>query len=149
MAFKFNLETVLKHRTRLEEAAQREFAEAQQAVDQILNKIESMYTRLDEVREQIAQIQTKGQGDKISEIREMESFIFGHKIRIDQERLKARELMIVAEEKQEALILAAREKKVLVKLKDKRLVEFKEWLNRMEAKELDDQTSVRHGWGKR
>ena len=47
MAFKFNLETVLKHRTRLEEAAQREFAEAQQAVDQILNKIESMYTRLD------------------------------------------------------------------------------------------------------
>ena len=101
------------------------------------------------MREQIAQIQTKGQGDKISEIREMESFIFGHKIRIDQERLKARELMIVAEEKQEALILAAREKKVLVKLKDKRLVEFKEWLNRMEAKELDDQTSVRHGWGKR
>jgi len=56
---------------------------------------------------------------------------------------------MVAEQKQEALIHAAREKKILVKLKDKRLQEYKAWLLKMEAKELDDQNMIRQVWRKR
>ena len=45
--------------------------------------------------------------------------------------------------------LAAQEKKVLVKLKEKRLTEYKDWLNRIEQKNADDQTNMRQAWGKR
>jgi flagellar protein FliJ len=146
MAFRFNLEPVLKHRKRLEELAQREFADAQHAVDVILRRLEAMYTRLDEVREEIAVAE---RGANLVTVREMEAFISGHKIRIESVRLEARELLTLAEQKQEALILAAQEKKVLVKLKEKRLSEYKDWLNRIEAKAADDQTMMRQAWGKR
>ena len=149
MAFKFNLQSVLKHRERLEDAAQKEFAEAQRAVDEILKRIEEMYRRMDEVRSEIHEAQIIGTPQKVEEIRAMEEFLINHRRRIDQTRREARELMMVAEQKQEALILAAQEKKILVKLKEKRLAEYREWLNRMEAKELDDITMTRQGWGKR
>ncbi len=149
MAFKFGLDTVLKHRGRLEDVAQREFAEAQAAVDECLTEIERMYQRMDEVREEIAGAERTGTADKMAEIREMESFLGGQKIRIERLRLKARELLVTAEHKHEALITAAREKKILVKLKDKKFTEYKAWLQRIEAKELDDQTMVRTARGKR
>ena len=143
MAFKFGLDTVLKHRHRLEEMAQREFADAQGAVDACLLEIERMYQRSDEVREEIAVAERAGTPVKLAEVREMEQFIGGQKIRIERLRLKARELLVAAEEKHEALILAAREKKILIKLKEKKLTEYKDWLQRIEAKELDDLTMVR------
>lgn len=148
MAFKFNLEAVLKHRKRLEEFAQREFAEAQAAVDDILQRIEDMYTRSDEVREEIRAAQEDGSYQKIQEVRQMEQFLGGHKIRIETLRLEARRLLQIAEEKQEALIAAAREKKILVKLREKRLNEHREWLKQLETKELDDLTMTRRAWGK-
>lgn len=149
MAFRFGLETVLKHRKRLEEIAQREFAEAQAAVDEILRRLEAMYQRLDEVRIEIAAAEGSGAHLKMEEVRAMENFIGGHKIRIEKVRQEAREFLKVAEDKQEALIAAAQEKKVLAKLREKRLSEYKEWLSRIEAKNQDDQTMMRHGWGKR
>lgn len=143
MAFKFGLNTVLKHRQRLEDVAQREYAEAQAAVDECLRAIEAMYQRNDEVRDDIAAAQKKGSAESVHQIRDMETFLGGQKIRIEHMRLKARELLVIAEIKQEALIEAAKEKKVLVKLKEKRFAEYKEWLARMETKEMDDMTSMR------
>ncbi len=149
MAFKFNLEPVMKHRKRLEEMAQREFAEAQQAVEVCLRAIEAMYTRLDEVRDEISQIQLSGQAGAMEHVVSIEQFIKGHKVLIENRRLEARALLVIAEHKQEALIEAARERKILTKLREKRFTEYKEWLNRLEAKAMDDMTMVRHGWGKR
>lgn len=146
MAFRFGLESVLKHRTRLEELAQRDFAIAQHAVEECLRRLEDMYKRLDEVRDDIMIAQGES---RLEDVRGMEFFISGHKQRIENVRLEARELLHVAEDKQEALIKAAQERKVLVKLKEKRLAEYKEWLNRMEAKAADDQTMMRQAWGKR
>jgi flagellar FliJ protein len=143
MAFRFALNSVLKHRQRLEDLAHREFALAQSAVDEVLRRLEGMYNRMDEVRVEIAEAQRQA---KLDAVRDMESFIHGHKIRIEHVRLEARELLRVAEEKQEALILAAQEKKVLVKLKEKRFAEYKDWLNRIEAKAADDQTMMRQAW---
>ncbi len=149
MAFKFNLESVLKHRKRLEELAQREYAEAQANVDECLRKIEGMYKRLDEVRIEIQQAQSNGTGQKIEEIREMEHFMIGQKIRIEALRQAVRLLLEIAEEKQEALIAAARDKKMLVKLREKKKMEYQEWLRAIETKEMDDMTSVRQAWGKK
>lgn len=143
MAFQFSLNTVLKHRKRLEDVAQREYAEAQQAVNECLTAIENMYRRSDEVREEIAIEETRGTPESLKLIREMESFLGGQKIRIETLRMKARELLIVAEEKHEALIHASQERKVLTKLKEKKLAEYKARLEKLEAKELDDLTMVR------
>ena len=149
MAFQFGLDSVLKHRQRLEDLAQREFAEAQQAVDECLRAIEAMYQRLDQVREEISQLQQRGQPRDIDQVREMDAFIIGHKIRIERQRLHARELLVVAENKQGALMEAARNKKILLKLKERRLSEYRTWLARLEAKELDDQTMLRSARRKR
>lgn len=149
MAFKFGLENVLKHRKRLEEIAQREFAEAQANVDTLLRKIEDMYHRLDEVREEILAAQKSGSAAKLLEIREMELFMGGQKIRIEALRQEARILLQVAEEKQELLIAAARDRKMLVKLKEKKQIEYRDWLKTVEQKELDDMTMVRQSWGKK
>jgi len=146
VAFRFGLDSVLKHRKRLEEIAQKEFATAQAAVDATLRRLEDMYQRMDEVREEISQAEANS---RLEHVRDMEHFLYGHRIRIENVRKEARELLQVAEQKQEALILAAREKKVLVKLKEKRLHEYREWLNRIEAKNQDDQTMMRLAWGKR
>ncbi len=143
MAFRFGLSTVLKHRQRMEEVAQREFAEAQGAVDECLRAIEAMYQRMDEVREEILLAQKEGDAHHLHQIVEMEGFLNGQKVRIDRLRLKARELLVVAEIKHEALIEAAKEKKILVKLKEKRFAEYKDRLNRIELKELDDLTQMR------
>jgi flagellar FliJ protein len=147
LGFRFGLETVLKHRKRLEDVAQREFLEAQRALNECLGRIDSMYKRMDEVRMEIHQAQANGNRQALNEILESELFINGQKIRVQAERLKARQLMQIVEQKQEALILASREKKILVQLKDKKLVEYKEWLARIEAKALDDLTTTRFGWG--
>lgn len=149
MRFRFSLESVLKHRARVEEIAQREFAEAQAKVDECLCQIETMYKRMDEVREDIAKAQGQGSAEKIEEVREMETFIVGQKIRVERMRLEARALLQVAEEKQDALILAAQEKKILQRLKEKRQQEYRERMNMIEAKELDDLTMVRQAWRKK
>lgn len=149
MKFKFNLESVLKHRERLEEIAQRELAEAQAAVNEVLARIEAMYRRMDEVREEILAAQKIGSQEKLEEVRQMEHFITNERRRVEQVRLEARELMAVAEEKQEKLMLAAQEKKIMTKLKERRLREHRERLARIEAKELDDLTMTRQAWGKR
>lgn len=149
MGFKFSLEAVLKYRQRLEELAQREFAEAQSNVDECLKRIEQMYQRMDEVREEVLAAQKMGTGGKIEEIREMEHFLTGHQIRIEAVRREARVLLQIAEEKHEALIAAARDKKMLVKLKEKKKAEYQEWRNTIEAKELDDMTTVRQAFSKK
>jgi flagellar export protein FliJ len=98
------------------------------------------------VREEIAVTQKHAGAHQVETVRDMESFLIGHKRRIDAVRIEARDLMRIAEDKQEALILAARERKVLVKLKEKRQTEHNAWLNRVEQKDADDQTMARQAW---
>jgi flagellar export protein FliJ len=143
MAFKFSLDSVLKHRRRLEDFAQKEYAEARMAVEACLQRMEQMYQRMDEVRDDIASAQNQGTREKLQEILEMETFLHGQKIRIEMLRIEARGLLVKAEEKQEALMLAAREKKVIVNLKEKRLSEYREHLRQLEIKNIDEQNMMR------
>ena len=58
MAFRFPLESVLKHRKRQEEVAQREFMEARMRLENCLTGIDRMYVQIDETRERIADSQS-------------------------------------------------------------------------------------------
>lgn len=128
--------------------AQRDLAEAQHAVDACLENIEAMYRRNDEVREEILNCQKQGDAQALHQIHERETFLRGQRQRIEQERLEARRLMAIAEEKHEILIAAARDKKILEKLKERKRQQYQEWIRQLEAKQLDDQTMTRMAWRK-
>lgn len=145
MKFIFSLESVLKHRRRLEDQAKREYLEAKHAVDTLLGEINEMYLRIDQTREAIHQ-ETLGHSTA-PRLEFLSAFIEGQKVKIETARKKARELLAIAEEKQELLIHAQKEKKVLEKLKDRRWLEFKKDRRHREIKQLDEIVTMRSGRG--
>ena len=147
--FRFALESILKYRGRLEEEAKREFVEAQNKVEAQRAKIDAMYRRADEVREEIHTLERAGTGRDLELVRASEHFLLGHARRIQTERQTLGVLMADLEDKQEKLIFAASEKKVLAKLREKRRIEFVQRLDKLEALELDEMATTRAAWGKR
>jgi flagellar protein FliJ len=148
MAFRFSMESVLKHRKRQEEVAQREYMECHAIVEDCLRGIETMYKSIDESRTSIAAAERSGRNLDLHFIRSTEAFIEGQKSRIHKERMKARELIRQLEEKEEVLLQRLHERKIMEKLKDRRFVEYKERIARIEQKELDDLTNARMAGGR-
>ncbi len=142
MKFKFPFESVIKYRKQLEDEARREFEIAQMNLDQCLQLINQMYQQMDDSRNRILELQNQPPVD-IASIRQNEEFIEGQKIRIQSERLKARGLMAIMEEKQGILIEKAKEHKILLKLKDKRKVQFLKDKRKVEQKRMDDLVTMR------
>ncbi len=142
MKFKFNLETLLSQRLREVDFAKKEYYEAQKKVDDIIKKIEMMWTEISESRIQMVKEQNLG-GKKGQLLSSIDEFINGHKIRIEREKIVLRELLMIAEEKKEALIESAKEHKILERLKEKRFEEFKVVKKKKEAKENDDIATMR------
>ena len=149
MAFRFPLESILKHRKRQEELAQREFIEARTQLEECLSGIDRMYRKIDETRLLIAEAQTSRAPRAMDFVWTSELLIEAEKMRIHKERLLARDLIRVLEEKEERLLVCLHERKIMEKLKDRRLEEYKEWMARFEQKELDDLTNARVGLGSR
>lgn len=149
MAFRFSLESILRHRRRQEEAAHRDFVEAQGRLDQCLKVIEAMYLQIDETRVKISEAERKPQVKSLEWVCAMETFIEGQKLRIDKERMKARELIRDVELKEEELLKRLNERKAMDKLKELRFEEYKANAARQEMKEQDDLTNARQARGKR
>lgn len=145
MKFKFSLETVLKHRKRLEDEAQKNFVEAKRRLEDAQQVLKSMYGLIDRSREEIARFQSSGGGQMISQIIEREAFIQGQGVRIKKQREFIRTLHLDLEEKQEALVLALRERKTLEKLKEKQKREHDKEVARKEALLLDEIATMRAG----
>ena len=140
--FKFRLETLKKQRKVAQDLAQREYAEAQKAVQDQLGHIQAMYESSDKTRMDNEQLQFQG-GACADRLRMNEEYIEGLKIKIQRARQKARELMQVAEEKLEILSEKRKDLKILEKLKENREAEHKKEYKKKEAKALDDITSMR------
>ncbi len=145
MKFKFSLESVLKHRKRQEEEAYRAFVESKNALDEAQRILKEMYAKVDQSREKIAALQTRSAKNGLSEILQNESFIQGQGLRIRKHREKMRELQLDLEEKQEALVLALRERKTLEKLKERKKREHDMEVARREALEMDEIATIRAG----
>lgn len=145
MKFKFSLETVLKHKKRLEDEAQKNFTTSKRNLEEAQSVLKSMYSLIDRSRDEIAKFQSSRNGQTISQILERESFIQGQGVRIQKQRELIRELHLDLEEKQEALVLALRERKTLEKLKEKQKREYDKEVARKEALELDEIATMRAG----
>lgn len=142
MKFVFRLATLLKQRKIEQDMAQRRYSEAQDAVSKQLLFIKKLYNESDEARLRKENLQKKGISNSHT-LNQIEEFIDGNKIRIHKERQKARELMSVAEEKLEILVERVKEYKMVEKLKEKQLKEFKTKKNKKMNAEMDEMNMLR------
>lgn len=150
MGFKFRLEKVLEHRRRLENEAKRDYFEALAKTVEANGKLKSLYTAIDDCRHRAHELQRVGGGrDVVFSLQDVDTFIRGQLIRIDQQRKLVRELKQVEEEKQELLIEASKERQALEKLREKRLSEYQQGISQREALEVDDLNILRAGLNKR
>ena len=137
MKFTFSLESLLVHRKRLEDVAQRDWAEAQAKVDAAQRELKSFYAQVDEARLRSSMIEKQG-GTQASQLISIDEFIGGQAYRIEKQRSKIRELISEAERLQELLVEAVKETKTLVKLKERQFNEHKLHRRKQEAKQMDD-----------
>ena len=142
------MESVLKYRKRQEEMAHLEFVEAQHRVTECLKGIDRMYKQIDTTRDDISKAVMSGTPEDLHYVRTSELFIDGQKFRIQQERLKARDLIKELELKEEELLQRLHDRKIMEKLKDRRLQEYMERMASLEQKELDDLTNSRIAGGR-
>jgi flagellar FliJ protein len=144
MKFKFRLESVMRHRKVERDLAEREHAEALNNLNRKLGAIKQMYVDIDEARVKASNVTSAG-GQGWGELVQVEEFIVGQKVRIERARMEARDLMTIVEEKHELLVSAAQRMKVLEKLKEKKLAEFKTASKKHELAQLEDIIILRHG----
>ena len=142
MKFKFSYQQLLEHRKRLEEMAHRDYLLVQKEVDVAEFELEKMYQQIDDSRQRIGLFQATG-GNQVPSLALNDDFIIKQKIRLELQRKKIRELKSIAEEKQQALVIAAKEYKILEKLREKRVIEFKDLLKKRELKLVDELVTTR------
>lgn len=144
MKFKFRLETLRKHRKNLEEMARRDFAESKDNSDKILKQIDSFYDDSDKAREYAGSV-IKDEVTDPGLLQLSSDFIERNKIRIERKKMEFREALVVTEEKQQVLVDAARETKILDKLKEKKKEEFLKKVRKKNRKDIDEIVVQRHG----
>ncbi len=142
MKYKFAFEKLLVHRKITEDRARKEFLLAQAKVDGAEGELKKMYDDVTNAHDRVGRLQQTS-GQNAASLMVADEFIVGQKIRIQHQREKIRQLLAVAEEKRAILIEAAREKKTLEKLKEKRFEEFKRTQKKREMREIDEIVTMR------
>jgi flagellar FliJ protein len=141
--FKFSFERLLQHKHTLEDVARRDHLLAKKAMDEAKQEIDQMYRDIDESRDWSLKVELQG-GSQSMTLAQIDEFINLQKIRIERARLALRSLMTEVENKQEKLIEAAKERKTLEKLRERRVEEHKQKLAEHEMKENDEIVVLRH-----
>jgi flagellar protein FliJ len=144
MKFDFAFEKVLEHRGQLEEIARRNWAAAKAKSDAAEAKLREMYDEIDEARSRAGRITREG-GPQSMALMQVDEFIIGQKVRIEIQRAEIRTLLAETERLHELLVEAAKEKKILEKLKEKKFEQFKQKLKKLELKEIDEIVVTRFG----
>ncbi len=136
MKFRFTLEKLLEHKRTLERQAQKAWAEAQANVDRATKELDGLYAAVDEARKDVPRMEREGR--PAASVAQVDEFINGQKIRIERKRGEIRELLAIAEARQVELVEAAKERKTLEKVREKRLEDFKLRRKKHELKENDE-----------
>lgn len=143
MKFKFSYEKLLEHRKRIEEIAHRDYLAAAKLVHEAEDNLKLQYDLIDQARKSNHDFELHGQAKSPSLVLNSE-FIIGQKTRIQTLKEKIRELMRDAEDKQQVFLEAAKEYKILLKLREKQLIAFHEKRKKHEAKTLDELVVTRY-----
>lgn len=148
MSFRFKLEKVLHHRKSLEDIARKYFLEAQLEVLEIQKNINSFWEDIGRAKEERARLVKVG-GTQSETLRQIYEYIKGTEIKIERQKKILHEKQAKVEELQLALQEAATQYKIIEKLKEKQHESYRMAAKKLEAKELDEMTTVRFNLGHR
>jgi flagellar FliJ protein len=138
MKFKFGFETLLEHQRGLELIARRDFNDSMNHLDNEKALYKKLYTRLHEVEAEGFVLRGSSDGIPVNYLIKLDEFAEGQKIKIARQREVVINHTQIMEAKQEILIAAAKETKILEKLKEKKLEEFKKLVKKRDAKINDE-----------
>lgn len=147
MKFKFSLDKVLVHRRRVEDEARRDWVVAQSRTQEAIRLLERLYAEIDEARsrQQQSRMGMSILGQPTATLQAMDQFLDGQRLRIDRQRIQVRELKGEEERFQDAWAQRAQERRALEKLRERRLQEYRERIDRAERLEIEDLSVMRHG----
>lgn len=142
MKFKFSLEKVLRHRHLQESLSQRDFLEAQNSLNEEIRKLDEMVqVKEDSLKQRNELIQTTQTWSQ--SVEQINLFLQGQDLRIQRQNQRLKEFEKVVEDKREILRKASVEVKIVEKLKEKKLEEFKREMDRKEQNDIDELTALR------
>ncbi len=136
MAEKFKLQTLLKYRKTLEDQAQQRLAELLNAEAQMVQQQGEICAKVEKLTRQLEEKQRSGLS--VLELRLYEDQIVYHRQRSEQLRRQLEELALLIDQRRGELVAAARERKMIEKLKEKQLAEYLSTLDRKERILLDE-----------
>ncbi len=136
MAEKFKLQTVLKYRKSLEEQAQQKLAELLSLEAQFKAQQEEACEQIKLLSARLAEKQQAGL--TVLELRLYEDQIDHQRQQAEKMQEQLKLLAALLNERREELMVAARERKIIEKLKEKQLAEYLKKLDRKERVMLDE-----------
>lgn len=143
MRFRFRLEKLLDARRIQQEIAQKHFAEAMHDLRIQEDKLQMMLDQEKQSYQQLGQALQQG-GEQTSVIQNIAIFQNGLKLSMANVRKQIEGLQSVVEEKREILREKVIEYKMIEKLKEKKYQQFLQEAKRLEQKDIDEVSVLRH-----
>jgi len=139
--FNFRLQKVLEARISFEDQAKRELGEAQRKLREERRNLEDFIRNADDFRSEMAE--RRRQGSTVQRFRDDLQQDWMNKRRISDQRHRLKKAEEWMEKKRQNLIQAMKERKVMEKLREKHLLQFKKAVRREELKFSDEVAGVR------
>lgn len=135
--FKFGLAKVLTQREIVADLAQKDFVEAQAALDAEISKLNEMIAVKERsLSDRAAMIQTST--DWVNQVDQINKFLIGQDLRIKKQNLRLQEAENLVESRREILRQAVSEVKILERLEEKQKKAHMAEAAKVEQAELDE-----------
>ncbi|MBK9292864.1 MAG: flagellar export protein FliJ [Oligoflexia bacterium] len=142
--FKFSFEKLLEFRTQEENVARRDYQESLERLEIEKAKYQNLFKKQEEAQDEIFFLKNRNEGSAVNKLVELDEYIDGVEKKIKIQREIVINHTQIVEQKQEILHIAAKEKKILEKLKEKKYAEFKKAEKKKEAKKNDELVVTRY-----
>ena len=141
--FRFNLETLLKYRTMIEEKAVLEFSEKVRILEKEKGVLEGSSRQRGTMMMQF--LESKGGDLSAADISTFFSYLHELKRKEQEQEAVVRRSAAEVEQKRKALVEAMKKRKVMETLRDKRYQAYRADQGLREFKELDEMGVIGHG----
>lgn len=145
MKFKFRLQKLLEARKISQDLAQRDFQLAMNELNLEESKIEQMDQLKQDSYLRLGELQLNGGANAASELQEIFVFQQGLVLKRQLQLIQVQQALELVEKKREILQQATIEYKMIERLKEKKLEEFRHEVDRSEQKEADEMSILRFG----
>ncbi|HPC73933.1 MAG TPA: flagellar export protein FliJ [Syntrophales bacterium] len=141
--FRFNLETLLKYRTMIEEKAVLEFSEKVRILEKEKGVLEGISRQRGTIMLQF--LESQGGDLSAADISTFVSYLHELKRKEQEQEAVVRRSAAEVEQKRKALVEAMKKRKVMETLRDKRYQAYRADQGLREFKELDEMGVIGHG----